>query len=284
MTGTEAFHLRIESKQTSALEVCIHFLRACLLWTIFAISIFTLDGSCVHRVIAAEIGFPNASPYHTIHVRANMVARTVRGSYEVLAFRGQCQLRQGELTATCEDLILWVDRDRPSDPSQPGKFICTMEGGVQMSWDSKPLLQDSRWMGHLFSFQDISLQVLSEQNRNDIPRMDWSRESSSWVIPAQFAGPPANGTNNPNPPPLLPAPLPSPANNSSPLGGPLSSAVQPTPGATPWSPEGRISPNQLPVGGLEITGDGNVSSGGPGSGAGTATNGLSQYSAAQLCI
>lgn len=226
----------------------------CLLCLIFAGSL-TLS-----TARAADITLPTVSPYHTIHVEAQTLARQTRGSYDVYAFRGQCVLRQGELQANCDDLIIWVDRTPPTDPNIPRKIITTMEGDVNLQWESKNLLRDARWMGHLFSFQEIQTNVHANENRSDIPRMDWSREAAySAVVPAQYAAPNAGANSGAVAPPLLPAPanqtLPAPGGNRY----PSVSVVPATPGGIAWpdgNSQGNSGTNMLPQGGMVIPNDG----------------------------
>ncbi len=209
---------------------------------------------------AADITLPTISPYHTIHIQAQTLAQQTRGSYEVYAFRGECALRQGDLTATCDDLIIWIDRTPPADPNTPRKVITTMEGNVCLNWESKKLLQDSRWMGYLFSFQEVQFSAKANEHRNDIPRMDWSHESQySRVVPAQFSGPGANAA-----PPLLPAPgngtLPAPRVSAGTQVAPSTGTlVQPTPGGIAWPDNNAptvVGQSMLPSGGLAIPDDG----------------------------
>jgi hypothetical protein len=271
VTGTDALHPRHGIPSGPALPLrtrprvtcCVRrslaslrpsFLRAICARSSFAVGILlALFGLTLLSapLLGADVDFPTVSPYHTIHVTAETVARQVRGSYDVLAFRGQCTLRQGELQAACQDLILWVDRTAPDDPQQPRKVICTMEGQVQLQWDSRPLLQDSRWMGHLFSYQEVNASVRSEIARNDIPSMDWARDPGSGVAPAQFtsmppattAAPPLLQQNTlPSPQPRAPNGLDAaaaPNNSTSALQLTAPRAVEPLPGAVQWLAENR---------------------------------------------
>ncbi len=238
-------------------------------------------------VCAAEIDLPTISAYHTIHVRAESVARQMRGSYEVMAFRGPCQLQQGELEAHCQELILWIEQSSSNDPSQPRKVICTMEGSVELMRDGKLLLRDSRWMGHLFSFQDVAMSVRTEETREDIPKLDWSRDREGAVVPAQYSAI-QNPTGQPNsfsaPPLLAPGvysdpkgtPLPpGVSSKSETLPAPLSSSsstssnntsnglqlnpptgVQSLPGSVQWPADNSAA--QIPATGLVIPGDGSA--------------------------
>ena len=269
MIGTDASYTKNAPLRKQSVDRCasvfqqaqpsIRCLQA-LLW--LCVSLLLSSGFFNRSLQAADITLPAVSPYHTIHVDAQTLARQTRGSYEVFAFRGKCVLRQGELQATCDDLIIWVDRAPPSDPTIPRKIITTMEGNVSLYWESKQLLQDSRWMGHLFSYQDIHSSVQTNENRSDIPRMDWSREAAySGVVPAQYAGP----STTTSAPPLLPSPVQRPLPNAaapSALPGtqaPLAPAIPSTPGAIAWPDNNAASTSSstmLPSGGLVIPEDG----------------------------
>ncbi len=234
---------------------------------------------------AADIDLPTVSPYHSIHVRSDSVARQSRGSYDVFAFRGNCQLSQGELQARCDELILWLDREAPVNPEQPRKYICTMEGSVDIRWDGKPLLNDARWMGRLFSFQELDIRATTQNANAEIPRLDWSRDPQSSVVPAQFAQSAPGAANTVPAPPLLapqsggnintlptprpsgtsgtgstapgalPAPVPA-TGNSLHL---TPSNVEPLPGSVQWPANGATSSSTaLPPGGLVIPNDGSA--------------------------
>ena len=271
MIGTDASYtknapLRAQSvgRCASVFEQAQRCVRCLTRWLLPCVSLLICTISLAEPVHGADITLPAVSPYHTIHVEAQTLARQTRGSYDVFAFRGQCSLKQGELQATCDDLIIWVDRAPPSDPTIPRKIITTMEGDVSLYWESKRLLQDSRWMGHLFSFQEIHSNVQTNENRQDIPRLDWSREAIySGVVPAQYANP--NVTSGA--PPLLP----SPANPALPTNPTLPAAsanrtlaapaIPSTPGAIAWpdnSAPSTSSSTMLPSSGLVIPEDGSA--------------------------
>jgi len=295
VTGTDAFHPEIEQQPG-----CLHLARGCrsvrarcsLGIGKWLVVLFLLGPLCdlmgppawqsvlpgwTRHSVAADVSLPAPSPHHTIHIQADTLAHQTRGSYDLLAFRGQCQLRQGELTATCQDLVVWVERALPRDPQTPRKYICTMEGDVTLQWDGQPALRDSRWMGHLFSFQEIAPHVHEHEKRTDIPKLDWSRDSAGGVMPAQYAQPvpqsgtganslPSPGTTGAAPPLLmqntLPAPRASGAAAANPaVPGNLSGGVVPgvpsLPGATPWPADNAIrTPNGIPSSGLVIPEDG----------------------------
>lgn len=140
-------------------------------------------------VRAAELALPEIAPHHRIEVDAQRMARETRGAYDVLAFEGDCQLQQGELRATADEIILWVERSSAGE-HHPGKIIVYLNGSAEADWGNGRRLQDQRWMGRLFSIHPIqtptNIQVV---RRHDIPNLDWSREPGSPVQLAQFAQP-----------------------------------------------------------------------------------------------
>ncbi len=261
MIGTDASYTKNEPLRTQIVDACApaerqayRYLR-CLAGPLLLCLALWLSAQCASSPAhAADITLPAVSPYHTIHVEAQTLARQTRGSYDVYAFRGNCLLRQGEFQATCDDLIIWVDRTPPTDPTIPRKVITTMEGNVSLQWESKNLLRDSRWMGHLFSYQEIQSSVQANENRSDIPRLDWSREAAySGVVPAQYADAGAQSAA----PPLLPAPHATQA--TSPGNRYLQNSTVPaTPGAVAWpdNAPSTSSSSMLPPGGLVIPSDG----------------------------
>jgi hypothetical protein len=170
---------------------------------------------------AAEVVLPAIAPYHSIYVQADTLTRETRGSYEVLAFRGNCSLRQGELSVRGAELILWLDRTPPTEATQPRKVIGSMEGQVEVDWNGTPHLRDQPWMGRLFSFEEVDFKVSAEESRGPAPRLAWPAPEASRVAPAQYTPPAASAGLT-----LLP-----PASNSTtgpatgPATGPISGAA-----------------------------------------------------------
>lgn len=230
---------------------------------------------------AADVAVPQIDPSFQIQVRADEVAKEQRGSYEVLAFRGHCQLTQGPLTSGANEIILWIERGTPDEADQPGKIICQMDGDVRIDWSPTQALRDQRWMGRLFSLYPVKYEALQETRRFDIPNLDWGRESRSLsaiqlaqfsqtsptVQPLEFRPPSPTtqavpGQSPQVSPELLPAP---PLLNPQPGVDPQSrvgqqpaangnAIIAPTPGAVPW--EGSTSGSLLPNSGLVIPSDG----------------------------
>ena len=222
---------------------------------------------------AADVQFPVVEPLNTIFVEAETVAKEVRGAYDVLAFEGKCQLKQGELQAAGDRITLWLERRSHNGVDLPGKIICQIDGRADVNWnatqrlDEKPLrLQDKRWMGRLFSLHPVDYRVQREVTRHDIPNLDWNFANPNGAVQqaqytqstnSQALAPPLLGA-----PPLLPTDLTPPNSMGAgqlPLPKPASNTTQipPTPGAVQWTPNGSTTGNGLiPATGLVIPDDG----------------------------
>lgn len=205
--------------------------------------------SCASTALSANVDLPEIDPKYSIHVNADTVAQQTHGAYEVLAFQGNCVLRQGSLTITSRDAVLWIERVGPKDIDHPGKIICYFSGDVIGNWGDGRGIKDQQWMGRLFSVHPV-LHDASLVQRYDIPTLDWSKEpgvgggSFSGTQPvalAQFMQ--QNGTTGPivTAPPLLGAAddasfgsLPPPQGyGSTPA---LPNQAPATPGAIQWDP------------------------------------------------
>jgi hypothetical protein len=211
----------------------------------------------------AQITLPQIDASYEIHVRADEIAKERRGSYDVLAFSGRCQLTQGALIAEAKEIILWIERSLPDEPNQPGKIICYCSGDVQLNWNEQQSMRDQNWMGRLYSLYPVRYEAQREVRRFDIPDLDWSREPSGMgaIQLAQFAQSSSGTSVVPaNVPQLLNAPAsPSKAQGNSNGVLPAPTRIVPTPGATTWennqlgSTSGR---SDLPSVGLVIPEDG----------------------------
>ena len=197
-------------------------------------------------VEAAEIALPSIDPTYTIHVDAKTFAKERRGSYEVLAFQGDCVLKQGQLTATANEIVLWIERVATKDIDHPGKVICYFNGDVHANWGGgRSMHEPHQWTVRLFSVHPVMYEG-TQVKRYDIPPLDWSREPTAVQL-AQFAEPitPQDSAILAAPPllsqsqtrPLNRAPAsPYNTNGQQPnrVGGP--SGIPSTPGAIEWSP------------------------------------------------
>lgn len=213
----------------------ISFVAALIAWISSAASL---------RLSAAEITLPTIDPTYTIRVDAKTFARERRGSYEVLAFQGDCVLKQGQLTATANEVVLWVERVAYKDIDHPGKVICYFRDDVHANWGGgRSMHEPHEWTVRLFSVHPVMYEA-QQVTRYDIPQLDWSREPSAVQL-AQFAEP----IRSQDPvalaaPPLLSqsetaAPrvgVASPYNTNGSSGNSSRSQVPTTPGAVEWNP------------------------------------------------
>lgn len=198
---------------------------------------------------AADIQLPVIDPIHTIEVEAETVARDVHGKFEVLAFQGNCQLTQGGFTANADEIILWIDQEKPRGIDAPGQIVCYLDGNARARWPNGQQLSDQRWMGRLFSLHPV-VRRGKDVVRHDIPNLNWNRESSSapplpqFVRPVQYSQAPGEfgGVSPAGPVPAAPPLLgPNPTSNSGFLPAPRSGAssqVPTIPGAVQWQGDG----------------------------------------------
>lgn len=212
------------------------------------IALATLWLVTLQSLHASDVDLPIVEPLHTIFVEAETVAKEVRGIYDVLAFEGNCKLRQGELQVSGDRMTLWIERRNQLGMELPGKIICQTDGRAEILWENKPRLNDNRWMGRLFSLKPVDFRVQREVKRHDIPNLDWNVKQAQYTQSGdsgQVLAPPLLGEQSSAP---GTGPLPSPTSPK---------LVPSTPGAVQWNPSGGTnSSNLLPATGLVIPEDG----------------------------
>ncbi|MEO8271965.1 MAG: hypothetical protein ABI557_19800, partial [Aureliella sp.] len=158
----------------------------CFPWQV-ALTVLHIFVPTPTAIWSADLALPEIAPQFRIHVKADRIARESRGSYDVLAFDGDCELEQGDFKASADEIILWVERSGPGE-QHPGKIIVYLNGSAVADWGQGRRLQDQRWMGRLFSIHPIETAAdIQLVRRHDIPNLDWSREPGSPVQLAQFA-------------------------------------------------------------------------------------------------
>lgn len=211
----------------------------------------------------AQITLPQIDASYEIHVRADEIAKERRGSYDVLAFSGNCRLTQGALAAEAKEIILWIERSLPDEPNQPGKIICYFTGEVQVNWNDQQSMRDQHWMSRLYSLYPVRYEAQREVRRFDIPDLNWSREPSGMgaIQLAQFAQSPGGTSVMPAAAPqLLNAPATPSTSQGSSIGQlPAPTPIVPTPGAITWDnnqPGSTSGRSDLPSVGLVIPEDG----------------------------
>ncbi len=264
--------------------------RLAALIAVFVFTMLSGEGP----VLRADVDFPTVEPLHTIYVRADTVARESQGDYDVLCFDGHCNLRQGDLVASADRIVLWIEqRTNTLGMRLPGKIIYLLDGNAEVQWNAMQKVRDERWMGRLFSLHPVDIDASQEIKRFDIPQLNWNNANASRAVqPAQYVqsgndstagivGTPGLGSGQPSAPPLLtPTPasmLPSPTSlpsTSGPATGPTrdasgslptasgsagtASGIVPTsPGAVQWTANGSTRSSDLvPSSGLVIPDDG----------------------------
>ncbi len=219
---------------------------------------------CARPSQASDVDLPIVEPLHIIFVEADTVAKEVRGVYDVLAFEGNCKLKQGELQTTGDRITLWIERRNQLGIELPGKILCQVDGHVEATWEGKPRLRDNRWTTRLFSLHPVDYRAQREVKRHDIPNLDWNLNNTS-VQPAQFTQNAQSGQVLA--PPLLGAPTQLPLNSAANSGATTSSTPTPAnttqipvvPGAVEWTPGGATRNSELlPSTGLVIPDDGSL--------------------------
>lgn len=236
-----------------------HSLVASLLWCL-ALGLLSQLAPFVSRTSAADITLPEIDPQYAIHVDAETYASVQRGAYDVLAFEGKCTLTQGQLKATADEIILWIERSTILNTEYQGKVVCYMNGNVRLDWGDGRGLQDHRWTGRLFSLKPVSVDSGRPVVRYDIPNLDWGREpypfqltqfnqsSPSASDAAVLVAPPLLGQSSPDNTGLLPPPQ-APTNQA-----------PATPGAVQWNPGATGSTiggtRNMPPGGFVLPEDG----------------------------
>jgi len=77
------------------------------------------------------IDTPDADPKAPVTVRAESSTRWREGAYEVWHLRGNCEVRQGDLSTRAQEAVLWIDRGEPF-AGEPDHIIAYFEGSVSV--------------------------------------------------------------------------------------------------------------------------------------------------------
>jgi hypothetical protein len=182
-----------------------------------------------------KVDLPVIDPQYSIAVFGTEMAREERGSYHVLAFAGQCRIEQGGFRGTADEIVLWIEKNGPTEVDVPGKVICYLRGNAVARWPDGSELRDRQWLGRLFSMHAVETSSERRVQRFDIPHLNWEIESPSSVQLAQFNQrfnqPTERGGEGPDP--LLLPLLQPPSSN---VAVPSASRVPSIPGAMQWDP------------------------------------------------
>lgn len=221
--------------------------RACYI-LLFSFALFSQRHTAVS---ASEIDVPRIDPAYRISITSDTYASVKRGAYDVLAFQGNCELNQGQLTAKADEIVLWIERNTMLSEERAGKIICYMNGNAELDWGSGQKLKDWRYTGRLFSIHPVSIDRGELVTRYDIPSLDWAREPGS-VSLASFLKPQESSFEAP---PLL-------QDAARPAAPTAAARIPSTPGGVSWDPNARAGSTSnsrlLPQSGLAIPTDGSA--------------------------
>lgn len=166
-------------KQSSSLfcETVLHAaLRRVVVWCC-ALIIYCCGGVLSHggtpaACSAQEVSFRPPDEAHSISINAADGATWDEGGFKVVQLTGTVELRQGTLRAISRDAVLFIDTATDAEVTDR-KVIVYLEGGVRMqlpeselglgdsaameSANAAPIqqLEDERWLGRLFTSQEI---------------------------------------------------------------------------------------------------------------------------------
>ncbi|MCA9127980.1 MAG: LPS-assembly protein LptD [Planctomycetales bacterium] len=133
-----------------------------------------------------SVDFPAIDPAFIIEAEADTLARAHHGNYQVLAFRGNCHLRQGQFHASADEITLWIEQENLAGSQLPGKVLCYLDGNATASWPNGQQMQDHRWMGRFYSIHPVVARG-HEVPRFDIPNLNWA--ASNGIVSANYTSP-----------------------------------------------------------------------------------------------
>ncbi|HUE72227.1 MAG TPA: organic solvent tolerance protein OstA [Pirellulaceae bacterium] len=150
---------------------------------------------CIAARARADVELPIADPAHTITIRGDSASHWEQGSYEVWHVRGQCEIRQGEVTARGAEGIFWIDRAE-SFSGQSSKVIAYVEGGtgdkavVDFGGRASPQaigprrpqrLEDKSWLGRFHTTAGIQMAVPMTGGQSHVRPTIYDRGSQAWL-------------------------------------------------------------------------------------------------------
>ncbi len=119
------------------------------------------------RLAADDIELPPADPRDAVSFRATSAEKWREGAYDVWRLRGECEVRQGQLSGFAQEAVVWVDRGsgREGDAT---KVIVYLEGKVEVvrteagQGEGETVLRDKSWIGRLHTVQEVEFDVPQE--------------------------------------------------------------------------------------------------------------------------
>lgn len=136
--------------------------------------------------IAAEIGVPLSDPKFPISVFAAKGTKYERGDTTVYVLEEGCRIYQGRFFAHAERATLWVKTfEVDGEPLQ--QAIVEVSGACEIRWAEDQRLQDSRWLGRLFSQFEVEVSAeawLAASESDRIPIAPESRSPGNTAHPS----------------------------------------------------------------------------------------------------
>ena len=118
-----------------------------------------------------QIEAPQADPRAAILIRAQAFNRWRTGAYDVWHLRGNCELRQANVSTRGNEAVLWIETAAPHS-GQPDKIIAYFEGDVSVdrahggqrhmaSGRSADSIVGNSWFGRFYTMAGIKTQLPS---------------------------------------------------------------------------------------------------------------------------
>ncbi|QDV57140.1 LPS-assembly protein LptD [Rosistilla oblonga] len=171
--------------------------------------------------VGVEIELPPVDPADRIMIRGDEMSRWTEGQYDVLYFKGNCQIAQNGRQATGGQMMLWVDQQGP-DSEIPTKVIAYLEDGVEVQFGfniSNQKLRDQNWLGRFYSRLTPDVTALEKRGEPehkpailDRMRVAHGQGDRFPIQQVQFELPPGGGApsaTQPQTAPQLPPQLPT---------------------------------------------------------------------------
>lgn len=114
-----------------------------------------------------QLDLPSVDPQRQILFTAARANRWRQGQYDVWHLQGQCEIKQGELSAHSHEAILWIDIGDPYTRS-PDKIIAYLEGEVGVEFGlsdpndlglGRQRIEGQRWLGRFETERGIDVEV-----------------------------------------------------------------------------------------------------------------------------
>lgn len=164
-----------------------------------------------------EIAVTASDPRAPIEVAGQYAAQWQQGQYEVWHIGGNCEIRQGNLSARGREAVLWVDRSDATS-GRPHKVVAYLEGDVSVASQHSGAahgetreraneIRDQHWLGRFRSSAGVNVHVVPSSGEPRVKPAVYQRgldahwnEHQQSVQPAQFTQPETVPTPGPTTP------------------------------------------------------------------------------------